>query len=199
MTTESYKGELSISFIGSLDWQPNVEGLRWFLNETWATLHAAFPNLEFHIAGRNMPAEIKNLQLKNVFAHGEVPDAQAFISKYSLMLVPLLSGGGMRAKILEGMALGKVVLSTAIGIEGIPVTNGEHAYIADNTEEFRAAIHYCYAQNGELRQMGEQARAFINYHYDNKNIALQLMRFYADLTGIALKNVASNNKVLMES
>ncbi len=184
MSKESYKGALSISFIGSLDWQPNLEGLRWFLNETWATLNAAFPNLEFHIAGRNMPSEIKDLKLNNVFAHGEVADAAEFISKYSLMLVPLLSGGGMRAKILEGMALGKVVLSTAIGIEGIPVTNGEEAYIANTTEEFRAAIHYCYAQNGELRAMGEQARSFIQKHYDNKNIAQQLMEFYGELCGV---------------
>ncbi len=180
----SFDQPLSISFIGSLDWQPNLEGLRWFLSETWQVLQAAFPNLEFHIAGRNTPDEIKNIGLKNVIVHGEVPDAQEFISKYSLMLVPLLSGGGMRAKILEGMALGKVVLSTSVGIEGIPVNNGDEAYIANTTEEFRAAIHYCYAQNGELKMMGQNARHFIEENYSNALMAEKTLQFYSEICKI---------------
>lgn len=183
---ESFHKPMSVSFIGSLDWQPNLEGLRWFLNDAWNNLHKSFPDLEFHIAGRNTPDEIKNINLPNVFVHGEVPDAQEFISKYSLMLVPLLSGGGMRAKILEAMALGKVVLSTKVGIEGIPVTNGEEAYIANSGDEFRAAIHYCYAQNGELLQIGRQARHFIEKNYDNKNIAQKAIQFYYELCKIKI-------------
>lgn len=183
---KSFHKPLSISFIGSLDWQPNLEGLRWFLNGTWSILHKAFPSLEFHIAGRNTPDEIKNINLPNVIVHGEVPDAQEFISKHSLMLVPLLSGGGMRAKILEAMALGKVVLSTNVGIEGIPVTNGEEAYIANTSEDFRAAIHYCFAQNGELLQMGKQARHFIEKNYDNKYIAEKVIQFYYELCKIEI-------------
>jgi polysaccharide biosynthesis protein PslH len=182
----SFHQPLSISFIGSLDWQPNIEGLRWFLNSSWKILHKAFPTLEFHIAGRNTPEEIKNINLPNVIVHGEVPDAQAFIAKHTLMLVPLLSGGGMRAKILEAMALGKVVLSTKVGIEGIPVINGEEAYIANSSDEFRAAIHYCYAQNGELAQMGKQARLFIERNYDNRLIADKVLQFYYELCKIEL-------------
>jgi glycosyltransferase involved in cell wall biosynthesis len=187
-TFESFDKPLSISFIGSLDWQPNLEGLSWFLKETWPVLHNAFPDLEFHIAGRNTPDEIKNLGLNQVFVHGEVPDAQNFISEHSLMLVPLLSGGGMRAKILEGMALGKIVLSTTIGIEGIPVTNGEHAYIANTTEEFRAAIYYCYAQNGELKMMGQNARNFIQENYCNIQMAEKVLQFYYEICEIKMPN-----------
>lgn len=186
MEEESFHKPLSISFIGSLDWQPNLEGLRLFLTNTWNILHKAFPNLEFHIAGRNTPDEIKNINLPNVIVHGEVPDAQDFISQHSLMLVPLLSGGGMRAKILEAMALGKIVLSTNVGIEGIPVTNGEEAYIANTSEDFRAAIHYCFAQNGELLQMGKQARHFIEKNYDNKYIAEKVIQFYYELCKIEI-------------
>ncbi|MBL7775228.1 MAG: glycosyltransferase, partial [Saprospiraceae bacterium] len=116
----SYNRPLSLSFIGSLDWMPNLEGLRWFLQEVWKPLLAAqFPQLELHIAGRNTPDWLRALGLPRVHVHGEVPDAAGFINQHSILVVPLLSGGGMRAKILEGMALGKVVLSTSLGLEGI--------------------------------------------------------------------------------
>lgn len=183
----SFNEPLSLSFIGSLDWQPNVEGLVWFLNGPWKLLRKSFKNLTFNIAGRNMPDELLKYQSENVKIHGEVPDAQAFISKYSIMLVPLLSGGGMRAKILEGMALGKIVLSTQIGIEGIPVVNGEQAYIANSPEEFKAAIQYCLAQNGELKEMGKNARHFIGEHYDNKMLALKVIDFYQKLCSLKME------------
>ena len=174
----SFAKPLSLSFIGSLDWQPNMEGLLWFLNGPWKLLESTFSNLRFHIAGRNMPEELRKFQSNRVVLHGEVPDASAFISQHSVMLVPLLSGGGMRAKILEGMALGKIVLSTRIGIEGIPVVNGEQAYIADTAEEFKSAIQYCIAQNGELKEMGRNAREFIGNNYDNLRLASNLVEFY---------------------
>jgi polysaccharide biosynthesis protein PslH len=186
LATQSFKKPMALSFIGSLDWQPNIEGLHWFLDHAWQDIHKSFPNLEFHIAGRNMPEDIKNLSVAGVKIHGEVADAQRFIADYSLMLVPLLSGGGMRAKILEGMALGKVIVSTSVGIEGIPVTNGEEAFVANSPEDFRAAIQYCASLNGELKQMGQQARNFVQQHYDNKFIAQQAVQFYADLCQVEI-------------
>lgn len=174
----SYQRPMSISFIGSLDWQPNLEGVRWFLDNAWTTIHNTFPDLTFHIAGRNTPPELKQLQLPNVIIHGEVPDARAFIAAHSLMLVPLLSGGGMRAKILEGMALGKVVLSTSVGIEGIPVVNGKQAFIADDVEAITKALHQCYALGNQLQSIGENAHHFIQDHYDNKVIAQRVLAYY---------------------
>ncbi len=116
----SFERPLSLSFIGSLDWMPNQEGLRWFLEAVWKPLLAPnFPELSFHIAGRTAPAWLREIKLERVQFHGEVPDAADFLNQHSVMVVPLLSGGGMRAKILEGMAVGKVVLSTRLGIEGI--------------------------------------------------------------------------------
>lgn len=190
----SFDRPLKLSFIGSLDWAPNIEGLRWFLAEVWPLIHATYPNLEFHIAGRNTPEDLKKTKINKVFIHGEVPDAQEFIAKYSLMLVPLLSGGGMRAKILEGMAMGKVILSTSIGLEGIDVVNGQQAYIANQPEEFRAAIQYCHAQNGELKQMGQQARQLIDDGYDNIKIATNVMHFYDEICGITTP-VSKNIKI----
>lgn len=182
----SFQQPLSLSFIGSLDWQPNIEGLLWFLNGPWKLLQSTFKDLSFHIAGRNMPQELRKYESKQVVLHGEVADASSFISDHSIMVVPLLSGGGMRAKILEGMALGKVVLSTRIGIEGIPAVNGEHVYIADKPEEFKSAIQYCLTQHGDLKEMGRNAREFIGNNYDNVRLAEHLLAFYHKICNLKL-------------
>lgn len=178
----SYKKPLKMSFIGSLDWQPNIEGLTWFLDNCWEKINAALPDIEFHIAGRNTPANIKNIKLPNVFVHGEVPDAQDFINEYPMMIVPLLSGGGMRAKILEGMALGKVVLSTTIGIEGIFAKHGENALLADTPEEFLNVLKK-YQSLDKLLAIGQRAQVFTAKNYDNYEIGKEVLHFYQRLTG----------------
>lgn len=176
----SFNRPLSLSFIGSLDWMPNQEGLRWFLEQVWTPMLApAFPELTFHIAGRTAPKWIKELNLPRVFFHGEVPSAPDFINQHSVMVVPLLSGGGMRAKILEGMAVGKVVLSTTLGMEGIAAQDKSDCLIADTPQAFLAAITWCYAQKNKLVQLGEAAKDFCTQHYDNLEIARNLLEVYA--------------------
>lgn len=178
----SYQKHLSISFIGSLDWMPNQEGLMWFLDKVWGNIHRRFPELTLHIAGRNTPPWILSMKRKNVIIHGEVPSAKHFINKHSLMLVPLRSGSGMRAKILEGMALGKTVISTSMGLEGIHAQNQAEVLIADTIEEFVKSIDFCYQSNGELKRMGEKALEFVGQHYDSRHIAKKLVQAYASFT-----------------
>lgn len=175
----SFSRPLSLSFIGSLDWMPNVEGLRWFLREVWQpVLSKKFPELTFHIAGRNTPAWLQRLSMPHVFVHGEVPDAAQFINNHSVMVVPLLSGGGMRAKILEGMALGKAVLSTRVGMEGIEARDRQEALLADTPDEFARAIQWCYNQGPQLVRMGQRAQVFCAENYDNLEVARRLMACY---------------------
>jgi len=175
---QSYEKELSISFIGSLDWIPNIEGLKWFMDEVWAKAQLRFPGLQLHIAGRNTPEWMKTMDVPNIHVHGEIPDAQAFINAHSIMVVPLWSGSGMRAKILEGMALGKVVLSTSIGLEGIAATHQKEVLIADDVNAFLDGIAFCYESNGELKSMGKSAQKFVETTYDNMAIAELLTAAY---------------------
>jgi glycosyltransferase involved in cell wall biosynthesis len=185
-----YRRPLKLSFIGSLDWQPNIEGLVWFLDNVWEEISAALPEVEFHIAGRNTPDWLKNLKKKNVFVHGEVPDAQEFINKFPLMVVPLLSGGGMRAKILEGMALGKVILSTSIGLEGIDADHEEHVLVADTPAEFVTALIE-YQDLDKLLAIGQRAQVFTAKNYDNYEIAKKVLTFYKQLCGIKIEKRAA--------
>lgn len=173
---ESFKKPLSIGFIGSLDWMPNEEGLRWFLDKVWKPLlRPAFPELTFHIAGRNAPVWLKNLEAAGVVFHGEVPDASEFVLQHSISAVPLLSGGGMRVKILEAMALGRMVISTTIGMEGINAESGKHCLIADKPEEWYQAMRDCLDGKYSPEAIGTSARKFCTDQFDNLRIAEDLI------------------------
>ncbi len=177
----SYQKYPSLSFIGSLDWMPNQEGLRWFLDQVWGKLLLRFPALSLHIAGRNTPDWVYKIDQPNIKVYGEIPDAIQFINDHSIMVVPLLSGSGMRAKILEGMALGKVVLTTSLGLEGIDAENKKEVLIADTVDEFVQCIDYCFSSNGQLKTIGENARRFVRTHYDHLKLARRLVDAYSAL------------------
>ncbi|MFT5264634.1 MAG: glycosyltransferase involved in cell wall biosynthesis [Polaribacter sp.] len=98
-----------------------------------------------------------------------------------MMLVPLLSGSGMRVKILEGMALGKVVLSTTVGLEGIIGKHKEEFLVADTPEEFMAALDYCYKNPEAMKRIGEAARKVILEEYDNGAIAGRVLEAFGDM------------------
>ncbi len=177
----SFNKELSISFIGSLDWMPNQEGLQWFLENVWQKAIKRFPNLSLHVAGRNTPKWMLDMNVKNVKFHGEVPCAPTFINQHPIMVVPLLSGSGMRAKILEGMVLGRVVLTTKIGLEGIGADDRKEVLVADKVDEFLNAIEYCYEKKENLYRIGHNALEFVSQNYDNLQIANKLATSYKTL------------------
>ncbi|MDZ4680667.1 MAG: glycosyltransferase family 4 protein [Saprospiraceae bacterium] len=178
----SFAKPLTMAFIGSLDWMPNQEGLKWFLNQVWPKLQKRFPKLVFHIAGRNTPDWIMRLNLRNVTVHGEVQDASEFINQHSVMVVPLLSGSGMRVKILEGMALGKVAITTRLGLEGIDARHKSEVILADTAEDFIKGIEFCYQKGAKLEKMGRRAQEFVLQHYDSVAIAKKLLKVYAAMS-----------------
>lgn len=191
----SFDRPLSLSFIGSLDWMPNQEGLQWFLEAVWAPeLAPRFPQLEFHIAGRTAPKWLRELQMERVVFHGEVPDAADFLNQHSVMVVPLLSGGGMRAKILEGMAVGKVVLSTRLGMEGVDATDGRECLLAETPAEWTKAVQQCYDSREKLAEMGRNARNFCEQQFDHESLATRLVASYIQLfpSGVKTQPVGEN-------
>jgi glycosyltransferase involved in cell wall biosynthesis len=175
------QSDSGICFIGALDWIPNLEGLEWFLDNVWPTLSQKMPDLKFHIAGRNTPEKLLNLNIPNVIVYGEVPDAVKFIDKYPVMIVPLFSGSGMRVKILEGMALSKIVISTTLGKEGINARDNKEIMIADTIEQFIEKIEkgIYLADNGN--EIGHNAYKFLLEYYDHTNLAKQLIAKYEHL------------------
>jgi glycosyltransferase involved in cell wall biosynthesis len=171
----------SLFHLGAMNWIPNEEGIKWFLDNCWVKIHQKFPALKFYLAGRMMPEWLIKLNLPNVVVVGEVPDAREFMRSKAVMIVPLLSGSGIRVKIIEGMALVKAVISTNIGAEGIEFQPGEHLLIANTPEEFVTAIEQCIADRDFCNLLGKNARKLIEERYDMPQIINRLVDFYRQL------------------
>ncbi|MFW5758157.1 MAG: glycosyltransferase family 4 protein [Bacteroidota bacterium] len=171
----------SLFFIGTLDWFPNQEGLIWFLENVWIELLEMNPGLSFHIAGRNAPLKMKKLfrKYRNVVFHGEVEDGELFIRENAIMIAPLFSGSGMRVKIIEGMAMGKTIVTTSIGAEGIDVVHEHNIIIEDLSFDFIAQINALVRDKKRFERIGRNAAIFIQSHYNNKTISKTLAEFYA--------------------
>lgn len=177
------EGPLSLGFIGAMDWAPNAEGIRWFMASVWPELQREFPNLQLEVAGRNMPAWARQFNGPNARVLGEVEDARAFMARHPVLLAPILSGSGVRIKVIEGMAMGKVVLSTSIGMEGIPARAGQEVLVADTPTEFVAQLRYLYDHPELVREIGRRARAFIGTHFDRDALAKKLLETIHSLPG----------------
>jgi len=175
---------LSISFIGSLDWMPNQDGLKWFLDQVWPPIHQSFPNLCFHIAGRNTPEWIFARAGNGVIVHGEVPDATSFIQQHPISVVPLFSGSGMRVKILECMALGRIVLTTPLGVEGIAATHNENILIGETADQFNKLLIQCLQQPKEMEHIAAKAQSFIIVNYDNIAIGQNILNRLSNLISV---------------
>ncbi|MEP6792787.1 MAG: glycosyltransferase family 4 protein [Saprospiraceae bacterium] len=177
----SFGKEMSLCFIGSLDWMPNMEGLEWFLTNCWPKIYKKWPKITFHIAGRNTPMSLFQLRLPNVIVHGEVADAAEFISRHSAMIVPLFSGSGMRVKIVEGMVMGKIIITTSLGKEGIEGYDKKHFLLANSAADFIESIHYCIQHPDDASQIGLNAIEKASEQFDKHEAASQIMEIYQSL------------------
>ena len=168
----------SIFYIGSMDWEPNREGVDWFLKEVWPTIKKTYPNVKFYLAGRNMPGSYFKLSDDQMIVLGEVENAPKLIKSKSIMVVPILSGSGMRVKIVEGMAYGKAIVATTMAAEGMGVRHNENILIADTPKRFINAISVLIEKRSMVDTIGFHARQFCERRFDNDNIVGRLLNFY---------------------
>ncbi len=171
----------SLFHIGAMNWMPNAEGVKWFLMNVWPLVNKKYPDLKFYLAGREMPEWLARSKQTNLVVLGEVDDAWKFIQSKGIMIVPLLSGSGIRIKIIEGMALGKAIISTKIGAEGIQYTDGENILIVKTPDDYLKAVSKCVESLDFTEKIGENARELVIYEHNNKKIIGKLTRFYQEI------------------
>jgi glycosyltransferase involved in cell wall biosynthesis len=169
--------------LGSMDWQPNEEGIRWLLNSVWPRVIKKRPQARLHLAGNKMPKDLIDLDIPGVMIQGRVRDAVAYMQKRQVMLVPLFSAGGMRVKIIEGMAMGRTIISTPIGAEGINYTDGKDVLLARTATEFVERILGLIDRPESVRAIGLAAHALVRDQYAEESIARDLIAFYQRLLG----------------
>jgi sugar transferase (PEP-CTERM/EpsH1 system associated) len=153
----------SLVFVGSMDWLPNEDGIVYFAEEVLPRVAAQLPDVRLKVVGRNPTPRVRELARRHprITVTGRVSDVRPYVAGAAACVVPLRIGGGTRLKIFEAMAMGKPVISTAIGAEGLPVGNGTELLIADDPDAFSQAVVRILT-DGTLRQrVGQTARAAV--------------------------------------
>jgi glycosyltransferase involved in cell wall biosynthesis len=147
-------------FVGSMDWDPNEDGVLWFLREVYPRIRQAVPHVSFSIVGRRPSARLRRIAQGSpgVEVTGPVPDVRPSLSAAEVVVVPLRAGGGTRIKIPEAMAMAKPVVSTPIGAEGLPFGKDGELCLAEQPEEFAQAVVALLAQSSLRDGIGAAAR-----------------------------------------
>jgi glycosyltransferase involved in cell wall biosynthesis len=160
-----------IVFTGSMDWEPNIDAMEYFCQQIWPQVRTAYPDAVFQIVGRNPHSKIQRLASDSVQVTGTVPSVAEYLRDASLVIVPLRIGGGTRLKIFEAMAMGKAVISTSIGAEGLDVQSGRDLLLADDAMAFADAI-LLLLRDAALRRKYEEAAVQLARQYDWSRIAM---------------------------
>jgi Glycosyltransferase len=162
---------MTILFLGSLNWLPNADGLKWFIDNVLDKVIAEIPNIKFFIVGKDPIDQVKRLHDGNkIIVTGYVEDERDYISKCSVFIVPLRIGGGMRIKILNAMSMGKCIVSTSIGAEGINLKNHHDIYISDEPETFAKDIIFLLRNQAIREKVSLNARETISTNYSWKAV-----------------------------
>jgi glycosyltransferase involved in cell wall biosynthesis len=155
----------SLLFFGALNYYPNESGLGWFLDQVWPLLRKSHPGVTLKVVGQHPPESLKRRRDPGVEIVGAVPDLRPWLSKATATLAPLHVGGGTRLKILEAMAMGRPVVSTRIGAEGIDIADGEQVLLGDTPEAFAAQVRRTLDDAELCRRMGTAARRLVEEKY----------------------------------
>ena len=168
-----------IVFLGSMDWEPNIDAVSYFCRDIFPRIRALFPSAMFQIVGRNPHPAVKQLACDSVEVTGTVPSVSEYLREATLFVVPLRAGGGTRLKIFEAMATGKAVISTTIGAEGLAVQSGRDLILADEADSFADAT-ILLLTDAALRRRYEEAAARLAAQYDWSNIVQQFSAVLQD-------------------
>lgn len=172
---------LGVFHFGSMDWMPNEEAVLWFVQHAWKKVLEKVPQAKFYIVGRGISEKIAALNEPGVVVVGKTEDADKVYHAYRVMVVPLLSGSGMRIKLIEGMAYGKAIVSTLVGAEGISVTNGENCLLADSADDFANCVAGLLLDDKKCTGLQIEARQFVEKNYENTALVKKLLDFYKTL------------------
>jgi len=171
-------------FVGTMDWRPNQDCVRYFVDDILPLIRKERPEIEAVFVGRNPPAAIIALgEREGVTVTGSVDDVRPYIEEGDVYIVPLRIGGGTRLKILDALAMRSAVVSTSVGAEGLDLTDGENIMIADTPERFAAKVLRLIDDGDLNRSLGESGRKLVEEKYGWDSLAAKLESFIIRLVG----------------
>lgn len=164
----------SLIFTGTMLYEPNIVAMLHFCERILPIIQRRFPAVRLYIVGQNPHPVIQDLARQRpgqITVTGSVPDVRPYIQAASVGIVPLLNGGGTRLKVLEMLSMGKPVVSTSVGCEGLAVTSGLHLLVADEPQAFASAIGQLFTDAGLSSRLATHGRALVQTRYDWQFIA----------------------------
>ena len=166
-------------YIGSMDWYPNEDAVAFFADEVLPRIQEKVPDVKFSIVGGNPSTRVQKLAERNgIVVTGRVPEIKPYFAEATVFVVPLRIGSGTRLKILEGLAMGKAIVSTSVGAEGLALKDGEEIFIADEATAFAEAVTRLLTDSELRRRIGENGRARVEQDYDWRSIGKKLHTLY---------------------
>lgn len=171
----------TLLFFGALDYHPNTEGIEYFLDEIWPTIRRERPATKLTVVGRNPPASLLARQTDDVNFTGFVDDPRPYIDSAAVVVVPLRIGGGTRFKIVEAMAMGKAIVSTTLGAEGLDAVHEQHVLLADEAADFARQVVRVLDAPELAEQLGHAARELAVQRYGWSGAVKTLEQFYQTL------------------
>jgi len=156
--------------IGSMDWLPNIEGIEWLIKKVLPILQKSENSIKLFLAGRNMPEWLSSFQNEMLEVVGKVDDINTFLHDKAVLVVPLFSGSGIRIKIIEAMSLGKIIISTSLGAEGIAYQNEKNILIADTADTFAKTMIEVSQNIDNYKQIGIEAKKLIEQKHSYNNV-----------------------------
>ena len=170
-----------VLFVGNYLHPPNVEGALWLAREVWPLVRRRHPNARLTLAGRAPPPAIQALAAADVRVPGMVDDLRPLYARSSLVAAPIFWGSGVRIKLLEALACGLPVVTTALAAEGIDLRQGAGALFAEQPADFAAAIVRLLNNPALRARVGAAGRAVVARDYDAEHIGARLASRYADM------------------
>ena len=171
----------SLVFTGLMSYRPNIDGVVYFVEEVLPRIHRVRPGVSLTVVGAGPTAEVERLAGPRVVVTGAVPDTREYFARAAAAVVPLRMGSGTRLKVLEGLAMGKPLVSTSVGCEGIHVRDGEHLLIADEPQALADAVLRVLSDAALAASLARQGRALVEREYGWAAITAHLEAFYAQV------------------
>jgi glycosyltransferase involved in cell wall biosynthesis len=170
--SESSENWPSLAFVGDMSYSPNVIALEYFHSQIYKPLKKHFADLRLFVVGKNPIEEVRALANDpSITVTGFVEDVRPYVACASVVIAPFVSGTGVKTKVLEGMAMGKPVVTTSLGVRGINATRGEHLCVADNPAAFVNHVQELLEDEAKRKRMGHQAREFVMQHHSWPRVA----------------------------
>ncbi len=173
----------TVIFNGTLGYRPNLDGARYFIDEIWPLVRERYPDARLTLTGQNDGVDPRPLMRAGVELLGQVPDIRPPVSKAAVVVVPIRIGGGTRLKVVEGLAMGKAMVSTTVGCEGVAVRDREHLLIADDATAFASRICEVFGNPALGDALGQAGRRLVETSYAWQLATERLEGLYRQISG----------------